>query len=182
MNATNAATVIASSSVAQFSQKEAVYVAYTTALSDRNIDFTTPANLAPEVLSAVRKDMRENIASGIVDGSISCEKPEYRADLKAAGTYASGLVSNWFKKDTRLTGGVKYEAQTTRGPVTRDEKLKALKSAKLAAESANDMELLTKIESLHASRVAELESEKAAKKAPNVSDAVAALAALGIEL
>lgn len=179
MNATN------NSSVAQFSQKEAVYVAYTTALSDRNIDFTTPANLSPEILSAVRKDMRENIASGIVDGSISCEKPEYRADLKAAGTYASGLVSNWFKKDTRLTGGVKYEAQTTRGPVTRDEKLKALKNAKVAAEGANDMELLTKIEAAITTRQAEVDADKAAKKAPkapSVDDAVAKLAELGIEL
>ncbi len=170
---------------AQFSQKEAVYVAYTTALSDRGIEFTTPGSLSPEVLSAVRKDMRENIASGIVDGSISCEKEDYRSDLAKASTYASGLISNWFKKDTRLTGGVKYEAQSTRGPVTRDEKLKALKNAHKAATAANDMELLTKLEAAISKRQAEVDAERQASKAakaPSVDDAVAKLAELGIEL
>lgn len=145
------------------SQKEAVYQAHTKFDGDR-------------------AQMREHIAQGIVAGTVSCDKPEYRSDIKKALTYASGLISNWLKKDSRLNGGVKYEAATVRGPQVRDEKLKALTQARKAATAANDMELLTKIESLHASRVAELESEKAAKKAPNVSDAVAALAALGIEL
>lgn len=58
------------------------------------------------------KDERASISAILVEGfkagKIELEREYSESELKG---YVSGLLSNWLRKDTRLNGGVKYEAK-----------------------------------------------------------------------
>ncbi len=103
------------------SQKEGVYEAIVA------VKGTSEFNGAVTLSDDERTLVREALRDGFKRGEIA-----YAGDLpddKELFTYTSGLVSNWLRKDTRLSGGVKY---TPKHPGIRagsgDESIKAMKS------------------------------------------------------
>lgn len=103
-------------------------------------------------------------------------------DEKEARKYAGALLSNWKKKDERLSGGIKYEPVTRRGPQVKDNLLKQLTGnlKSLKAHGVEDMSLITRVESAIETRKAEIAAAKGIAKVQPIEDAMAELAALGI--
>jgi len=149
--------------MAKLNQRQSVYLATMNVLADAGINFDDgQAATAAEV---VTKDMRHSIMS-IVTESIRSGETEFSAEATAkhdtepkVRSYVSGLVNNWFRKDTRLNGGAKY---VTKAPGSRagagDEQLKALKA--LRATKSDDADALTVIDAAIANRQTEIKVAK----------------------
>lgn len=149
--------------MSKLNQRESVYQATMNVLADTGINFDD--GQTPTAAELVTKDMRKSILS-IVTESIRSGETEFSAEATAkhdtvekVRSYVSGLVNNWFRKDKRLNGSVKYEAKN---PGSRagagDEQLKALKA--LRATKTDDQEALTVIDAAITSRQAEIKSSK----------------------
>ena len=142
-------------------QREAVYQATKSILIENNI----PHEDGQDVDGIVSKEMRATIiaivCSGFQTGDVEMSaegKIKYEDPKKLKG-YVSGLVSNWFRKDTRLNGGEKYSAKN---PGSRtgagDEQLKVLKT--LRAAKADDDEAVAAIDAAIEARKLELTPTK----------------------
>jgi len=147
----------------KLNQRESVYVATMNVLAENNINFDDGQEMAAGEL--VTKDMRKSIMSIVTQSIIAGEtefsseaRAKYDTEEKVRG-YVSGLINNWFRKDKRLNGNVKYE---TKAPGSRagagDEQLKALKT--LRATKEGDAEALAVIDAAIESRKAELGKAK----------------------
>lgn len=150
-------------------QKESVYLAFVQESNGQSLS---------ECLSntGFRAKVVEAVAAGLHEGSVEWDNQDKNADNCMA--YASQLVSNWFKRDTRISG-VKYQPTTKRGPQVKDEKLAklnvALKSATVHAPDKVD-QIVQMIEV----RKAELTTEKTKTKVMSSDELAATLAELGI--
>lgn len=149
--------------MSKLNQRQSVYLATMNVLADSNINFDD--GQSPTAAELVTKDMRQSIMS-IVTQSIISGETEFSAEATAkhdteakVRSYVSGLVNNWFRKDTRLNGGTKY---VTKSPGSRqgsgDEQLKALKA--LRATKSDDAEALQVIDAAIESRKSELGKSK----------------------
>lgn len=87
-------------------QREAVYSAVMSILKAAKIDFTDGGDISTVISSDQRKEVITNVIAQFNSGEATCTKEYNEQELK---TYTNGLVSNWFRKDTRLNGGSKYE-------------------------------------------------------------------------
>lgn len=145
------------------SQSAAVFAATMAVLADASIKFTEGMNVS----TVVSKDMKQSIyailSAGFKAGTIALEDtPSNREKLASPAKlnqYVSGLVSNWFRKDPRLNGGVKYEAKN---PGSRagasDPTLKALRQV-MTQFKGTDKE--SAIQAQIDTRIATIQSEKA---------------------
>jgi hypothetical protein len=149
--------------MSKLNQRESVYVATMNVLAEAGINFDD--GQTPTAQELVTKDMRKSILS-IVTESIRSGETELSAEATAkydtvekVRGYVGGLVNNWFRKDKRLNGSVKYEAKA---PGSRagagDEQLKALKT--LRATKSDDAEALAVIDQAIETRKAELQAAK----------------------
>lgn len=112
----------------QMNQKEAVFHFIT------NIK---EIGSGPVILSdSERKEVIHSLVEGFQDCNISYKgtlptEPELRK-------YVSGMLSNWLRKDTRLNGGVKYEAKNPGSRAgSSDPQVKAMR-ALLKTLDSND--------------------------------------------
>lgn len=90
-------------------QKESVFAATTAVCQEKGIDFTKATDLPKEVRSAVVDLVTQSIIDG--DTEFSADAHAKHTTPDAVRKYVVGLVNNWFRKDTRLNGGTKYEAK-----------------------------------------------------------------------
>ena len=139
-------------------QVEAVYVTTMNVLAEKGVPFDDGQNVS----DIVTKEIRSEIIAVLVNG-FETDQIEFSADAKAKyfstdriKTYVNGLVSNWFRKDPRLNGGVKHQPKH---PGSRagsgDEQIKALKA--LRKLKLDDAEALAAIDTAIANRTAELQ-------------------------
>lgn len=151
------------------SQKESVYNALKTVCEEKGIDFQD--NVSNSL--SLDKDVKSAIVEKVV-ASIEAGETAFSDDAKAAHDtaekihkYVGGLVNNWFRKDTRLNGGAKYEIKN---PGSRqnavDPQIKELKKLLSLRPEAKD-EIQAEIEK----RSKEIKPEKAAKtvKTPEIN-------------
>lgn len=152
-------------------QKDAVFTALSQAIS---------SGLEGESATAFAV---EQVKMGLMSGEIIHSKGVF-TDEKLAESYARSLISNWKKKDIRLTDGVKYVPTTKRGPIMKDEKLKKLTESlkSLRVTSPDNTDLIARVEAAIEARRTELASEKAATKVQSLDETLASLADLGIEI
>jgi hypothetical protein len=91
-------------------QKEAVYTTTMNVLNDMTIQFDGNANAV--VTDEARAAIHSILCAGFTDGNIPFSTKPSNADKLAnpikLSSYVSGLISNWYKKDVRLNGGVKF--------------------------------------------------------------------------
>lgn len=106
------------------------------------------------------KEQRAQISmvliEGFKSGDINLDREFDETGLKS---YVSGLLSNWLRKDTRLNGGTKYEAQNpgSRAGVA-DPQLKAMRALLTTlTDDADRAEVQKHIDA----RVAEINKAKA---------------------
>lgn len=149
--------------MSKLNQRQSVYLATMNVLADNSINFDD--GQTPTAAELVTKDMRHSIMS-IVTQSIISSETEFSAEATAKHDteakvhgYVSGLVNNWFRKDSRLNGNTKY---VTKSPGSRqgagDEQLKALKA--LRATKSEDAEALQVIDAAIETRKSELGKSK----------------------
>lgn len=146
------------------SQRSAVFAAFMAVMSKHGVEFIAGETIADEVTSPeMRKEIYAILCEGFRKGEIEFkDTPANQEKLSTPSklnTYVSGLVSNWFRKDQELNGGVKYEAKN---PGSRagsgDPQLKALRLLATKFKGTPKHAEITKhIEA----RVATIQAEKA---------------------
>lgn len=117
-------------------QKEAVFSAVISVLSEANIQYEQGTDVTPYMTRELRAQVNNILFQGFKSGSIELDKEFDDAKLKA---YVSGLQSNWLRKDQRLNGGTAYIAKN---PGSRqgaaDPQLKAMRALIATLVDAND--------------------------------------------
>jgi len=152
-------------------QKDSVFAAFTSGVE---------AGLEPGS-DALFNHMAAEVENGIRAGEVDYTKS--RSDEKIVRTYSRSLISNWTKKDIRLTNGVKYVPATKRGPQVKDETLKALNtSLKSLKAHGGDMSLISRVETAIEQRRDSIQTAKAATKVQSLDQTLETLMSLGIEV
>jgi hypothetical protein len=143
-------------------QKEAVYTTALNVLAENDIPFDDGQDIKPLITKEMRANIITIITQGITSGEVEMT-PEGRAKHDTEPkrkSYVNGLVSNWFRKDSRLNGGVKYESKAPGSRAgSQDEQIKALKA--LRTLKADDQEAVQAINEAIKARQAELKPAKA---------------------
>ena len=86
-------------------QKEAVYVATRSVLSDNGIVFEDKQDIKDVMTTDMRKSIISIVVEGLKSGEVAL-KEGY--DMSKVEGYTNGMVSNWFRKDKRFNGGTKH--------------------------------------------------------------------------
>jgi hypothetical protein len=144
-------------------QRDAVYSAVTSVLSDAGVHFEDGMNVAPMLSKELRGAVQAIVVEGFTSGKIAFEASEANQEKLSTpaklNAYVSGLISNWVRKDKRLNGNSSY---TAKNPGSRtgasDEQLKTLRALKKQF-AGTDKESI--IEAQITKRVGELRAEKA---------------------
>ena len=133
--------------MSKMSQKEAVFQAVTNVVGVQDGAYT----LNREQRASVNQILFEGFRSHTVE----CETEYNDSQLKA---YVSGLQSNWLRKDKRLNGGVKYQAQNPGSRVgSTDPQVKALRAL---IKTQSDEIKIAEIQSFIDKRLAEIKPNK----------------------
>ena len=140
-------------------QKEAVYNAVISVLSENNISVSEGTDVGTIMNKELRSQVNSILVEGFTNGSIELSK-QFSSDAKLRG-YVSGLQSNWIKKDSRLNGGTKYTAKNPGSRIgSGDAQLKAMRTLLSTLTSESDrMEVQSHIDA----RVAEINAAKVKK-------------------
>lgn len=131
------------------SQKEAVF-GFVTELSTFNGDVAVPTK-------DERAEIIDRLVYGFQAGEISMDNAAILADATKLRQYASGLLTNWLKKDVRLNGGTKYVPKST-GTRVSDPQIKEMR--KLLSTVTDPMDRAV-VEAEIAKRQAEINAAKA---------------------
>lgn len=139
------------------SQKEAVY------------NFVTSVFTFVDGVFQGTKEQRATVinmlVAGFQNGEIGLDNQAIMSDEAKLRSYASGLLSNWLKKDKRLNGGIQYVPKTT-GTRTSDPQLREMKKL-LSTLAAGTQDYL-----LVEAAIAARQDEIAAAKAPVIDFSV----------
>ncbi len=144
-------------------QKEGVYQATMTVLSDLGLDFDAGMDVRSfSQIKEIRSKVAMIVVAGLAAGTITCDASFDEAGLKK---YVPGLVNNWYRKDTRLNGGSKYETQNPGSRAgTGNVQVKELKKLYAAQKAANvDEEMLSAIQEAIDSQIAASKTTKEVK-------------------
>lgn len=153
------------------SQKEAVFSAVTSVLSEAGIQVDEGSNYAESLTRELRASVTQILVEGFNSGTIALEKSF--EDESALRTYCSGLTSNWLRKDTRMNGGMKYTAKNPGSRVgSSDPQLKAMR---VLLSTQEDESKRAEIQSFIDARVASIKAAKKPAKTINVADLPAEL-------
>lgn len=150
--------------MSKLNQKEAVYVATMNVLAEAGIGFDDyqPKPVSELVSKSMRSAITMLVAQGIVDGQVEFSesaKTTYPDLDSVQKKYVPGLVSNWFRKDKRMNGGVDYEAKNPGSRAgSQDETIKSLKA--LREQQKGNAEAVQLIDEAIAKRIAEIKPKK----------------------
>ena len=149
-------------------QRDAVYNAVVNVLEENEIEFEEGTNVTAHLTTKeLRASVHSIVTEGFTSGSIEfADTPSNQAKLDdpaLLSSYVSGLISNWFRKDLRLNGGVKY---TPKNPGSRvgsnDPTLKALRQLAKRYQGVDEV-TFDKIEGEIKNRVTVIQAERAKK-------------------
>ena len=119
-------------------QKEAVYTAVVNVTEFNGEGQCLPSKEQKAQISAI-------LIEGFKTNQITLEVAFNDTDLKS---YVSGLLSNWLRKDTRLNGGLKYQAKNPGSRAgSSDPQLKAMMTLfSTLTDESEKKEVMTYIE------------------------------------
>lgn len=153
-------------------QREAVYKVTTEVLAAKGIEFMpTVTDVRDLATSDIRSEIADKITTMFQEGQVEFKSTESNqeklTDAKKLRSYVTGLITNWFNKDTNLNGGAKYEAKNpgTRSP---DAQLKELRILKKHLEAKGDQDGVGRCDEAIAQRIEFLKAEKAPASLPAV--------------
>ena len=139
----------------KISQKEAVYSAVTSVLSENNISYTEGSDVSSLMNKELRSQVNAILFEGFRSGTVELDREFSDSELKG---YVSGLQSNWLRKDKRLNGGNKYSAKNPGSRVgSGDASLKAMRTLlKTLTTDADKAEVQAAIDN----RISEIQASK----------------------
>lgn len=144
--------------MSKLSQKEAVYNAVTSVLSENNISVSEGTDVSTMMTRELRSQVNQVLFEGFRSGSVELDREYSDSDLKA---YVSGLQSNWLRKDKRLNGGAKYSAKNPGSRIgSSDPQLKAMRALLTTLSSESDR---AEVQSAIDTRVSEIQASKVKK-------------------
>lgn len=144
--------------MSKLSQKEAVYNAVTSVLSENNISVSEGTDVSTLMTRELRSQVNQVLFEGFRSGSVELDREYSDSDLKA---YVSGLQSNWLRKDKRLNGGAKYSAKNPGSRIgSSDPQLKAMRALLTTLTSESDR---LEVQSAIDTRVSEIQASKVKK-------------------
>lgn len=144
--------------MSKLSQKEAVYNAVTSVLSENNISVSEGTDVSTLMTRELRSQVNQVLFEGFRSGSVELDREYSDSDLKA---YVSGLQSNWLRKDKRLNGGAKYSAKNPGSRIgSSDPQLKAMRALLTTLSSESDR---AEVQSAIDTRVSEIQASKVKK-------------------
>lgn len=144
--------------MSKLSQKEAVYNAVTSVLSENNISVSEGTDVSTLMTRELRSQVNQVLFEGFRSGSVELDREYSDSDLKA---YVSGLQSNWLRKDKRLNGGAKYSAKNPGSRIgSSDPQLKAMRALLSTLSSESDR---AEVQSAIDTRVSEIQASKVKK-------------------
>ena len=112
--------------MSKLSQKEAVFQAVTSVLTENKISYTEATDIGTIMTRELRGQVNAILFEGFKSETIELDGTRTDSDLKG---YVSGLQSNWLRKDKRLNGGNKYSAKNPGSRVgSSDPQLKAMRA------------------------------------------------------
>jgi hypothetical protein len=133
-------------------QKEAVYSAVISTLTDAGHVFHDGMNVATILSSEHRNKINSILVEGFKSSSISLNR-SFGSDAELR-VYCSSLVSNWIRKDKRLNGGSSYSAKNPGSRLgSNDPQIKALRAL---MKNQSDPLKLTEIQSFISKRLDEI--------------------------
>lgn len=141
--------------MSKISQKEAVYNAVTSVLSESNINVFENT----DVNALMTRELRAQVNTILFD-SFRSEAVELNREFtdSALKGYVSGLQSNWLRKDKRLNGGTKYSAKNPGSRIgSSDPSLKAMRTLLSTLSSETDK---AEVQAAIDSRVSEIQASK----------------------
>jgi len=139
-------------------QKEAVYSAICSVLSESGIAFSEGMDVGPVMSRELRAQVNNILFHGFKEGSIDLDREFTDSELKA---YVSGLQSNWIRKDKRLNGNTTYIAKNPGSRAgTGDPQLKAMRALFSTLTTAEDK---AEVQKHIDARVSEIASTKTVK-------------------
>ena len=157
-------------------QKEAVFSAVSSVLSEAGIAVNEGENFASVLTKELRSRVTNILVEGFNNGTIAIESnPGSEAKLR---TYCSGLISNWLRKDTRMNGGSKYVAQKPGSRVgSTDPQLKAMR---LLLQTKTDPAAREEIQGFINARVEQIRASKKTSARTLTAEQVALLESAGL--
>lgn len=148
-------------------QSEAVYKATMSVLSDNSIHFEDGGKIEDVMTKELRANVHaivcESFKSGSVEFKDTASNREKLSNDSKLSQYVSGLISNWYRKDERFNGGVKYQPKNPGSRAGQgDPTLKALRQVLRQFEGV-DEEKTARIQEEIDTRLAVLRTERAKK-------------------
>lgn len=144
--------------MSKLSQKEAVYNAVTSVLSENNISVSEGTDVSTLMTRELRSQVNQVLFEGFRSGSVELDREFNDSDLKA---YVSGLQSNWLRKDKRLNGGAKYSAKNPGSRIgSSDPSLKAMRALLTTLTTESDR---AEVQAAIDTRVSEIQASKVKK-------------------
>lgn len=144
--------------MSKLSQKEAVYNAVTSVLSENNISVSEGTDVSTVMTRELRSQVNQVLFEGFRSGSVELDREFNDSDLKA---YVSGLQSNWLRKDKRLNGGAKYSAKNPGSRIgSSDPSLKAMRALLTTLTTESDR---AEVQAAIDTRVSEIQASKVKK-------------------
>ena len=146
------------------SQKEAVYSATMSVLTEKGISFEDGQNIGDVMTKEIRESIQAIVCEGFRNSEVEFRQTDSNSskltDRAKLSSYVSGLVNNWFRKDKRFNGNTTYVAKNP-GSRVSDPKLKALKMLLKKFEGTEKSALIQ-------TEITKLEAEHQAAKAKEV--------------
>lgn len=144
--------------MSKMSQKEAVYNAVTSVLSENNINVSEGTDVSTLMTRELRSQVNQVLFEGFRNGNVELDREYNDTDLKS---YVSGLQSNWLRKDKRLNGGIKYSAKNPGSRIgSSDPSLKAMRALLTTVQTDSDR---AEIQEAIDNRILEIQATKVKK-------------------
>ena len=146
-------------------QSEAVYEATRAVLKENEIVFEDGQDVKPLVNDDMKKSIVDIVMEGLKTGKVALRDGYDHSKLP---TYTKGMVANWFRKDSRLNGGVKHKVanpgiRAGSSDLGVKEMRKLLKIHKTPENGVVDKKVVAKIEAAIDAKIKSIKLEKARK-------------------
>lgn len=139
----------------KITQKEAVFNAVTSVLSENNISYSEGTDVSSLMNKELRSQVNAILFEGFRSGTVELDREFSDSELKG---YVSGLQSNWLRKDKRLNGGAKYSAKNPGSRVgSGDPALKAMRTLLSTLTSEADK---AEVQAAINNRISEIQASK----------------------
>lgn len=130
------------------SQKDAVYQATMAVLEQNNVNFQDGQNVRDAIKDnlKLRGQIRNLVFEGLKSGQVAFGGDEDQKDEGSLRRYATGLISNWFRKDRRLNGGGRYVPASSRADQHISSGEKKIRQLQTAIDATDDDDLKKRLQ------------------------------------